>query len=103
MYRGGGRMKTSGEARTRGDECCTAGIRKVGRPKGRTARKTAWMNTFLDLAAEVVSEARAASSPRAKKPGELAALKDRMEDRRIQEHQPRGSQREGVPDWEKCS
>ncbi len=74
-------MRMVSGANARGGRCSTAGANKAGRVKVRMARMKNWINSFLDLANEVVSETRAASSSRGKELGELAALKDRMKDR----------------------
>ncbi len=51
------------------------------RHKGRDALKPRWLKDILDVAGEMVSETRAASSSRARAPEELKAFKRRMRDR----------------------
>ena len=84
-------MIVDGGMSPRGDGRHTAGTPEATGVKGRVTRKTRWMNGLLDLAIEVVSEARAASSSHAREPEELTALKDRMKERKIQEHPPSGT------------
>jgi hypothetical protein len=59
--------------------------------KGCVTKKTKWINGLLDLAIEVVSEARAATSSHAREPKELTAFKGRMKDREIRERTPSGT------------
>jgi hypothetical protein len=85
------RMRVDGGMSPRGNGFCTAGTPKSTRAKDRVTRKTSWINGLLDLAIEVVTEARAASSSHGREPEELTAFKGRMKDRRIREHAPSGT------------
>jgi hypothetical protein len=84
-------MGVDGGMSLSGGECSAAGAPEATGVKRRVTGRKRWINNLLDLATEVVSEARAATSSHARDPKELTAFKGRMKDRKTRERTPSGT------------